>query len=224
MKCLLATSLLAVIPVVQAAAQEWRQPLEVSSSNSESVRVDGVLEAAEWWDAQRVSGTDPCDIRLKRHDEYLFVGVQCPQLELPVLDLYLIPEAEDVYQLHVSAYLAERVIDEENADSLWQSGLRLDWAANTIEWNTAVRDSLVAIGVYGREMLRQAVLPFDGFEVQIGERQFSSSQWLLRVEVSRFAGTGDTFVFPPGQRTGGAANQWLVLDLSPPKVFSGRGW
>ena len=223
MRRLLAASFVSMIPALPAAAQDWRQPLDVAPSSSQSILVDGFFEAAEWQDAQRISGAHPCDIRLKRHDGSVFVGVNCPQLELPVLDLYLMPEGEDVYQLHVSAYLAERVLNGGNADSLWQSGLMLDWTANTIEWNAAVRDSLAAIGVYGQEMLRQAVLPFDGFEVQIGERQFSSEQWRLRVVVSQFAGDGAPFVFPPDSGIGGTVNDWLLLDLRPPTIFSGRG-
>ncbi len=223
MKCLLATSLLALVPIVHAAAQEWRHPLPVAEETSELVEVDGCFGTAEWNDALLVSGTDPCDIHLKRRDGHVFIGIECPQLELPVLDLFLMPEAENVYQLHVSSYLAERVLNQENADSLWQSGLRLDWTANTIEWNTAVRDSLAAVGVYGWEMLRKAVLPFDGFEVRVREGQFSSSQWRLRVRVSQFAGDGAPFVFPPDSGIGGTVNDWLLLDLRPPTIFSGRG-
>ena len=96
--------------------------------------------------------------------------------------------------------------------------MNLDWTANEVKWNTIVSDSLGAIGVYGQGMLRQAVLPFEGFEVRIGEKQFSSAAWQMRVQVSQFAGDRPPVVIPTST---GAVNSWVVLDFASPEVLSG---
>jgi hypothetical protein len=222
MRFLLASVSLALIQVLPAAAQEWRRPLQVEESNFQQVQVDGFLEADEWGDAVTVPGSDPCEIRLKRQGGYVFIGVRCPDISLPILDLFLSPAGTDIYQLQVSSYLAERVLEnDESMESFWRSGLILDWTANSLGWSTAVADSLAAIGINGQEMLRQAVLPYDGFEVQVREAQFDSSNWLLRVQVSHFASTDAPFVFPPASGGTEAPKDWLRLHLSSPEILSG---
>jgi hypothetical protein len=209
------TAVTLVLLAIPATAQEWHEPLRVPESADLGVVVDGFLQAEEWGDALSVPGTDPCEIYLKRHDGHVLVGVSCPRLELPVLDVFLWPEGDEVYQLHASAYLAERVLTEgEDVQRQWRSGLTLDWTANTVRWSSQIRDSLAAIGVFGGEMLKRAVLPFEGFEVRIGEAQFTSSQWRLRVQILRFASLDPPLVFPQDMRSGEGASNWFLLDLS----------
>jgi len=183
------------------------------------VVIDGLFEPSEWQDALLIPDTETCDIHLKRHNGYLYVGVQCADFDLPVLDLFFSAGGEEVYQLHVSSYLAERVLEvDETAESFWRSGLDLDWTANEVKWNTIVSDSLGAIGVHGQGMLRQAVLPFEGFEVRIGEKQFSSAAWQIRVQVSQFASDRTPVIIPTST---GVVNSWILLDVASPGILSG---
>ena len=235
MRRVLATLLLTAVSVMSVEAQEWLRPLRVPMSNDRPVLVDGFFATEEWEDALRVPGSDPCEIYLKRYGGNVFVGVKCPDLELPTLDLCLNPVGEGVYQLHVSGHLADRVVDRPGGvESPWKTHLSLDWTANKVRWDTGIRDSLAAIGVYGQEMLRQSVLPFDGFEVRIREGQFNSPQWYLRFQIAPFTGDDALFIFPPNRGPRGAATDWLLLslfdltpddtrslgrDLTPPQLF-----
>ncbi len=219
MRSVLTAILCVTLIALPARAQQWQRPMHLLESDGSPVVVDGLFDSYEWQDALLIPDTETCDVHLKRNDGYLYVGVQCADLELPVLDLFLSPGGEDIYQLHVSSYLAERVLEEdETAESFWRSGLNLDWTANEVKWNTIVSDSLGAIGVYGQDMLRQAVAPFEGFEVRIGEKQFSSAAWQMRVQVSQFASDLPPVIIPTSN---GVVNSWVLLDFASPGILSG---
>jgi hypothetical protein len=140
---------------------------------------------------------------------------------LPVLDIFLSPDGTDIYQLHISSYLAERVLDANNAEeSFWHSGLSLDWTANEIQWDATAADTLREAGVVGQQMLRAAVRPYDGFEVRIREDQFDSSAWRIRVEVSQFAASNPPIVLPRQEGDAGDSDDWFEIHLASPSVIS----
>ena len=222
MRFLPATVLFALILVSPVTSQEQQRPLEVQESFSRPVQFDGIFEPAEWEDATRVLDANPCEIYTKRHGGHLFLGARCAGLSLPVLDLFLNPDGAKTYQLHASSYLAERVLeDDETVESFWRPGLDLHWTANTVSWDTAVADSLSEAGILGQEMLRQAVIPYDGFEVRIREDQFSSPYWRLRVEVSQFAGDDAPIVFPHATPGTELRDIWFTVHLAPATVSAG---
>ena len=109
MKSVLFAPLLVALITLPTRAQQLQLPLHLMESDGRPVVIDGMFDPYEWQDARLIPDTETCDIHLKRHDGYLYVGVQCADFDLPVLDLFLNPGGEEVYQLHVSSYLAGRV-------------------------------------------------------------------------------------------------------------------
>lgn len=219
MRSVLTAILFVTLIALPTRAQQWQQPLHLLESDGRPIVVDGMFDPSEWQDALLIPDTETCDIHLKRHNGYLYIGVQCADFDMPVLDLFLSPGGEEVYQLHVSSYLAERVLEEdETAESFWRSGLKLDWTANKVKWDAIVSDSLGAIGVHGQGMLRQAMLPFEGFEVRIGEEQFSSAAWQIRMQISQFASDRTPVTIPT---SAGVVNSWILLDVASSRILSG---
>jgi len=176
--------------------------------------LDGVFGPDEWRDAHEIYADEACVVLIKKSEGNIYVGVKCTTVILPMVDLFVHSEAGSTYQFHASSFLAERlVVDGELTESPWHSNLVLDWAANTLRWNKAVRDSLTAIGVRGPEMLRQAATPLDGLEYRIRLSQFSSSQWSLRFQVSDFGIDAAPLTLPPNSVLE-SPHDWFRIDVS----------
>lgn len=205
--------LLVAVSAMLVEAQEQTYHVRVPQSDGRPVTVDGVFSSGEWEDAVPILVHNPIEIYVKSYRGDLYIGVKYPYLELPMVDLFLNPEGMATYQLHASGYLADRIIPEDElCESFLDTQLSLDWTANTVRWDSAKRDSLVGMGVYGQEMLKQAILPFEGFEFRIRRSQFSSRAWYIRLEVSVFAGSGPPITFP-GEASLHEPWKWVMLDI-----------
>ena len=206
--------LAALFGLFRGGTQESPGLVRVPQGADASVRVDGVFEPEEWSDALNVSEGTPFDIYVKMDRYDVFIGIRCSSHELPVLDLFLDPSGPNAVHLHVSSYLADGFIPESGLlESEPSTELDVGWTANRVTWDSGKRDSLLAMGVLGQEMLRQVVRPFDGFELRIGRSQFKNPRWFLMVQVTAFAGSGPPRVFPLGADLE-MVETWLRLDVN----------
>lgn len=213
MKTTSALILLAILVFMPGATQELPRSLKVPETEVRPVVIDGVFDPDEWSDALNVSEGAPVDILLKMDRHHVFIGIRCSSQELPVLDVFLDPSGPEAFQLHASSYLADRVLPENDLmESKLSTDLGLDWTANEVTWDSKKRGELVAVGVYGQEMLKQVVHPFDGFELRIRRSQFRSSRWFLMVQLMTFAGSDPPLVFPLDANPE-IRGTWLLLDV-----------
>ena len=204
----------ALLGLIQGGTQEALRLVRVPEGAGSSVRVGGVFGPDEWADALNVSEGAPFDVYVKRDRHDVFIGIRCSSHELPVLDLFLDPSGPDAVHLHVSSYLADGFIPESDPpESELSTELAVGWTANRVTWDSEKRDSLLAAGVAGQEMLRRAVRPFDGFELKIGRSQFENPRWFVMIQVRAFAGSGPPRVFPLGADPE-EVETWLSLDVN----------
>jgi hypothetical protein len=175
--------------------------------------IDGFFSEGEWGDAVVLDGTESIQVLIKSYESDVYLGVKCPDLQVPVIDLFLRPKEAETYHLHVSSYRADGVVPFADSDQPYLgTTTQFDWEANQVTWNRSKRDSLLAMGICGQEMLRRVVRPLQGFEFRIGRDQFESGLWSVLVELQAFAGDGSKIVFPP-EAGWESSGQWLLLGI-----------
>ena len=213
MKILLISGMLTVSLLPPMAPQENGPWVELPESATGPVVVDGIFDPIEWRDAQEVFDGSPCSVLLKRFGGHLFVGVGCPSSHLPLVDLFLHSPGGEIQQLHASSYLDARVLPQDDSvEPFWDVSTDIDWTANKVTWSSEVRDSLVSERVLGPEMLREAILPMDGFEFKIREDSMEGSTLSLRIEATSMSPDEGPFVFPAGS-TRQTPRGWLLVHL-----------
>ena len=139
--------------------------------------------------------------------------MRCIRLITPIVDLFIQPTGQEIYQLHVSAQIGERVLGgSAEEDPPWVWGHSPDWYANEVRWNRAQEERLIAEGVSEGEAQSRANFPYDGFEFQVRASKFESSEWQIRIEVPSAPDYDAPFVFPP-ETVRRSTDGWLVLTL-----------
>ena len=197
------------LPVRQASTDMATVP----ETNGVPVMIDGVFSQGEWDDALVVDASEAVKIYLKQEKGHVFIGVRCIRLITPIVDLFIQPTGSEIYQLHASAQIGERVLGggvEEDPPWVW--GHSPDWYANEVRWSRAVEEQLIAEGVSEGEAQSRANFRYDGFEFQIRASKFENSEWRIRVEVPSAPDYDAPFVFPPATERR-STNGWLLLSL-----------
>ena len=185
----------------------------VPETNGVPVMIDGVFSQGEWDDALVVDASEAVKLYLKQEKGHVFIGVRCIRLITPIVDLFIQPTGGEIYQLHASAQIGERVLgDRLENDPPWIWGHSPDWYANEVRWDRAAEEQLIAEGVSEGEAQSRANFPSDGFEFQIRASKFESSEWHIRVEVPSAPDYDTPFVFPPATERR-STDGWLILSL-----------
>jgi hypothetical protein len=193
--------------------QENTDMASVPETNGVPVMIDGVFSEEEWDDALVVDASEAVKLYLKQERGHVFIGVRCIRLITPIVDLFIQPTGGEIYQLHASAQIGERVMGNSAADDPpWIWGHSPDWYANEVRWNRTVEEELIAEGVSEGEAQSRANFPYDGFEFQIRASKFENSEWRIRVEVPSAPDYDAPFVFPPATERR-STNGWLLLSL-----------
>jgi len=177
------------------------------------VLTDGVFSAGEWDDAARLMLNDSVTLFFKQHDGHVFLGVYCPDLTVPVFDLFLDPGGGEVTQLHISAQLGERVLGAASAETedpafIW--GRTADWYANEIRWDAGRLERMIEAGADRDEAFPDVVFPYEGAEFQIRRAKFGTPSWQMRLEIVWRGSYDDPLVFPRGTARKDPTD-WLVL-------------
>ncbi len=188
--------------------------VEVPTGAGTPVLTDGIFSPGEWDDAARLVVNDSITLYFKQYDGHVFLGVHCPELTVPVFDLFLAPETGVVHQLHISAQLGERVLNAASDDAddpafVW--GRTTGWYANEIRWDERRLQAIVESGAKTRdEAFPDVVFPLEGAEFQIKRAKFGSAPWHLRLEILWQGSYDDPLVFPAGTSRKGTTD-WIVV-------------
>ncbi len=189
--------------------------VRVPSGTGTPVLTDGLFSDGEWDDAARLMVTDSITLFFKQYHGHVFLGVHCPDLIVPVFDLFLDPGTGDVTQLHISAQLGERVLkaaspEAEDPEFVW--GRTTDWYANEIRWDAARLGEMVEAGIDRDEAFSDVVFPYEGAEFHVRRAKFDTPVWRMRLEIMWHGSYDGPLVFRAGtSRTD--STDWLVLLL-----------
>jgi hypothetical protein len=177
------------------------------------VLTDGVFSDGEWDDAAQLHVNDSITVFFKQQNGHVFIGVLCPELTIPVFDLFFDPRGGEIHQLHLSAQLGERILNETSEDAedpafVW--GRTSDWYANEIRWDASELDRRVAAGADRDAIFGEVVFPYEGAEFQIKHSKFGGESWRMRLETVWHGSYDDPHVFPPETSRRDSAD-WIVL-------------
>jgi hypothetical protein len=167
--------------------------------SSTIVMVDGKLSATEWKDAARVEVPEVATLYFKQAGGFVYIAVEYIKSPSGIVDLYLSPGDGHVYDLHASAKLGERELQQGKwPDWVWWNNR--DWAANVSRvdsWD------------------KRTFLPEPVREYQILRSRFPAKKWLLRFELTTITSSNEntsSVVFPPRTRDHDPTG-WLELAL-----------
>jgi hypothetical protein len=194
MRILVSLSLILLVLQADQTGRNIKVP-----QNSPAVMVDGVLSEGEWRNAAHAEVPSTADLYFQESSEFVYVAVKYTNSPSGIVDLYLSPRNEEVYDLHASAKLGERQL-QGNKFSDWTWWNNREWTANI-----SPVDSFD----------KRTFLPTPIREYQIRRSRFSSHVWRVRFELTAMKANHETqsvTVFPSGTTDTSTAG-WLVLTL-----------
>jgi hypothetical protein len=132
-----------------------------------------------------------------------------------VVNIFISPDGKSIYQMHTSAQIGERVVNEnssrtDNPPFIW--GYSLDWYANEIRWDNEKMQELMKQGKSRNEAQEMSYFKYDGFEFQIKQSKFASHQWLFRLEVPIAPDFDKPVIYPTGTVMK-STKGWIKLEL-----------
>ena len=198
-------SLLVVICGVSQAVFS-QQVLKVPKSDSAPVLIDGIFSVGEWQGSTVASISPSVTLYLKQRKGHVYVGVEMKTPSPSYVDLYLLTDENQLYNLHASMRVGERWLKDSVWDDnkpVWRWGNNIDWIANSAKLDEAKSSNLPFL---------DRLYSYDGMEFQIHRARFQGKRWRVRIEVRDFAGQAPSIVFPAAS-TRTDFTGWAVLKL-----------
>lgn len=190
--------------------------IAVPDGNGLPVLIDGIFSEGEWDDALQVSVTDTVKLYFKKFGGHLFISIPCKNMTTPVADLFFAPDDSIIYQLHVSAQLAEKRLNPNAPDEdepRFRGGFTEGWYANEFRWDVQKQRHLIdSEGIDEGEALARAMYPTDGIEFQILQSKFGVDRLKFRAEVAWAPDYDSPTVFPENTERKKIDN-WTTLVL-----------
>lgn len=166
-----------------------------------AVMIDGKITPGEWSDAAEVPMPGNARLYLKSSGEFVYVAVQFPETRSGFTDLYVAAEDGRVHDLHASAKLGERHL---------QNGKWPPWSK---WWNN---DGWVANVSQVESFETRTFVPANVREYQIVRSRFRGRQWRLMLEMSVESQAGEyTVVGFPASASNANPENWLTLEIGP---------
>lgn len=190
--------------------------LHIPVANGNPVLLDGIFSEGEWDDAAIIAVNEQITLRFKQFQGHVFIGIDCPDILAPVVDIFLAVDSTQMLQLHIAAQLGERLLfpqvtDREDARFVW--GKISDWYANEFRWNSPMTDSLVRkAGKSWEESMKIASFDADGIELQIKQSKIPFDKWFFRFELGEGGNYDKPTVYPAGTEQKNI-NGWTKLVL-----------
>ncbi|UCC79545.1 MAG: hypothetical protein JSW64_14970, partial [Candidatus Zixiibacteriota bacterium] len=176
--------------------------IAVPDGNGLPVLIDGMLTEGEWDDALQISVRDNVKLYFKKFGGHLFISIPCKNMTTPVVDLFFAPNDSIIYQLHVSAQLAEKRLNPNTSDEddpRLRGGFTEGWYANELRWDVQRENHLIeSEGIDRSEALARAMYPTDAIEYQILQTKFNVDRLKFRAEVAWAPDYDSPTVFPEG--------------------------
>ena len=201
-----------IFSIVSLNAQE-RQIVRVPEGNGTPILIDGIFSPGEWDDALKISVRPTIELLLKKSSGYLFLGVRYSPFLLSVVDLFISADGKAVRQLHVSAQLGERLLNDTpgtDDDPEFDWGDTAGWYANEIRWSARKMQALMKEGKGQGEAQQAACYRYEGFEFQIRQAKFGGDEWLVRLESPMPPDWSKPVIFPEGTNAASTGG-WLKL-------------
>jgi len=201
-----------VLSFIALIAQE-RPSVRVPQGNGKPILIDGIFSPGEWDDALKINIRPNIQLLLKKNAGFVFIGVRYSPYTLAVVDLCISPDGKAIRQLHVSAQLGERLLNDtpgpdDDPEFVW--GDTTGWYANEIRWNAGKAQALMKEGKSRDEAQEASLYKYDGFELQIQWSKFGSDEWLVRLESPLPPDWTKPIIYPEG--TDAASTRgWLRL-------------
>jgi hypothetical protein len=163
------------------------------------VMLDGKIESGEWSDATEVQMPNNGKLYLKRSNEFLYVAVQLPASRSGFTDLYLASEDGAIDDLHASAKLGERRLENGKWPEWTNWWNNQDWVANVSRVES---------------FQKRTFLPATVREYQIRSSHFRGSRLCLRLEMSLESRGGKyELVRFPASASDSDLQNWLRVDF-----------
>jgi hypothetical protein len=167
--------------------------IRVPSGNC--VMIDGHFRPTEWCDAAKQTIPGVADIFFKQTSEFVFICVHFLQGRFGLVDVYLAEGDAPPVNLHASAKLGERVLQEATW-SPWEWWNNVDWVANV-----------------SRVTSFQAMtfLPEDVRVFQIRRSRFDNEQWRVFFVLTCLKDEGQEMIVFPSRASDLNTDHWLTL-------------
>jgi hypothetical protein len=154
------------------------------------VAVDGAITPREWEGAGKFDIAPDVTLLAFQTGEDVLMAVKLPKSSLAYVDMFLLLEDGKRVNLHASMQVGEREVPatgwtDEAPRTHW--GKQDRWRANAVK-QTPGKDASAP--------LREALVPYDGFEFRLSKQRFGQRVWRMRLEVRDFGGKRADLVFP----------------------------
>ena len=206
---LIIRQLLPLLLVMCGASQAAfsQQILAVPKRDGPPVLIDGIFSVGEWQGATVVNMSTAVTLHLKQRTGHVYVGVEMRTPSPSYVELFLLTEENQLYNLHASMRVGERWLKDSVWDDNkpeWRWGNNIDWIASVAKYDEAKDRNL---------SLAERFLHYDGMEFQIRRARFQGRRWRVRIEVRDFTGRTPDTIFPAAS-TRRDVTRWAVLKLA----------
>lgn len=191
------------------------ESIRVPDGNGKPVLLDGLFSPGEWEDAEKIDVHPNVNLYLKKYGGHIFVGIKITPYKTSVVDMFISPDGKNIYHLHASAQISERLVSEnsgpwDNPSFIW--GYSIDWYANEIRWDNGKMQELMKKGKSQNDAQEMSYFKYDGFEFQIKQSKFPSDHWFFRIEVP-MAPDFDKPVIFPSDTVLNSTKGWIRLEI-----------
>jgi hypothetical protein len=170
----------------------------VTVPQGKSIMLDGKLAPGEWSDAKQFAAGDLARLYCKQNNNDVLIAIEILKSKNGTSDLYLSTDAGHIYDLHASAKLGERTLEDSHWPEEWTWWNNNGWVANVSrpdDWNRRT---------FKDENVR---------EYQISRDRFPGKRWKIFLELM----TPDqpkwqTSAYPPNTNST-SDRGWIVLQL-----------
>jgi hypothetical protein len=169
----------------------------VTVPQGKPIMVDGKLTPGEWSDAKQLAVGDFAEISFKQSNNDVLIAIKFLKAKNGTADLY-ISSAGRMYDLHASAKLGERTLENAHWPEEWTWWNNDRWVANVSrpdDWSKRT---------FKDEKVR---------EYQISRERFQGKEWKIFLELMTPAEPKwQTSTYPPIANSSSDGN-WIVLQL-----------
>jgi hypothetical protein len=192
------------------------ESIKVPEGDCNPVLLDGLFSPGEWDDAEKIDIQQNASLYLKKYGGHVFIGIKVNPYKTFVVNMFISPDGKNIYQLHTSAQIGERFLNEnsssqDNPPFIW--GYSVDWYANEIRWDNKKMQELIKQGKSSNQAQEMSNFKYDGYEFQIRESKFASNQWLFRLQVPIAPDFDQPVIYPPGTMMK-STKGWIKLELN----------
>ncbi len=187
--------------------------INVPEISEGAVITDGIFSPGEWDNAKPITVNDNLVLYVMQNKDVFYIGLKCPAFRLPVTDLFVSPDENNIYQFHISAQLGEKKLAPEGQeDPVFEYGNTNGWYGNEIRWNYGKARQLQEEGKSAGDAQVESAYPHEGHEFVFRKDKFNSDRLFIRIEMMYLGNYETPLVFPEGTASKDVTD-WIELEL-----------